>query len=199
MQSGAWRHSVQILVRLHPRDELEAYAAFLGVPNVIVEKPFRGTVRAGDGLSVDVTAENQRHLANTMHHSDVVVNVASTIAIEAAIFDTPVVNVSFDGETPADWVRSARRYYRFTHYTNITRHGAVRVAETPEQLVDAIGRYLDDPSLDRDGRRRMVAEQCQFLDGHAAERVASFVAAELSDVLGIPLPTPCVESPVSPR
>jgi hypothetical protein len=200
MQSGAWRQPAQILVRLHPRDELTAYAAFQGLPHVIIEKPFRETVRAGDGLSVDVTADNQRHLANTMHHSDVVVNVASTLAIEAAIFDTPVVNISFDGETPADWVRSARRYYRFTHYTNITRHGAVRVAETPAQLVDAIGSYLDDPSLDRAGRRRMVEEQCQFLDGRAGERVAALVAAELSDVLGTPQPTTsCVESPVSPR
>ncbi len=42
-----------------------------------------------------------------MRHSDVVVQVASTIAIEAAIFDTPVVNMSFDGETPDD-VRSLR-------------------------------------------------------------------------------------------
>jgi hypothetical protein len=199
MQSGAWREPAQILVRLHPRDELEAYAAFQGLPHVIIEKPFRETVRAGDGLSVDVTADNQRHLANTMRHSDVVVNVASTLAIEAAIFDTPVVNISFDGEAPADWVRSSRRYYRFTHYTNVTRHGAVRVAETPGALVKAIGNYLDDPSLDREGRRRMVEEQCRFLDGRAGERVAALVAAELSDVLGTPQPTSCVESPASPR
>jgi hypothetical protein len=199
LRAGVWRRPAQILVRLHPRDELDAYAAFQGLPHVIIEKPFRGTVRAGDGLAIDVTADNQRHLANTMRHSDVVVNVASTLAIEAAVFDTPVVNISFDGEAPADWVRSARRYYRFTHYTNITRHGAVRVAESPEQMIEAIGRYLDDPSRDRDGRRRVVAEQCQFLDGRAAERVAAFVARELSDVVGLPLPTPCVESPVSRR
>ena len=92
-----------------------------------------------------------------------------------------------DGETPSEWVRSARRYYRFTHYVNITRQGAVRVAESPEQLVESIGRYLDDPSLDREGRRRIVLEQCQFLDGHAADRVAAVVSEELADVCGIAL------------
>lgn len=188
MASGAWRHPVQVRVRLHPRDEMDAYAAFQGVPHVIIEKPFRPTVRAGDGLSIDMTVDNQRHLADTMRHSDVVVNVASTLAIEAAIFDTPVVNIAFDGEAPAEWTRSARRYYRFTHYVNITRHGAVRVAETPEQMVEAIGRYLDDPSLDREGRRRVVVEQCEFLDGRAAERVAAFVAEELAAVCGRPAP-----------
>jgi len=184
MREGAWRHDAQILVRLHPRDDLGAYAAFQGVPHVVVEKPFRPTVKTGDGLAIDITAENQQHLADTMRHSDVVVNVASTIAIEAAIFDTPVVNVAFDGEEASEFARSARRYYRFTHYVNITRHGAVRVAERPEQLVESIGRYLDDPSLDRDGRRRVVLEQCQFLDGRSSDRMAAFVADELSIAIG---------------
>jgi hypothetical protein len=199
MAENAWNRRAQLLVRLHPRDELEAYAEFEGLPDVIIEKPFRATVKAGDGLAIDITSENQRHLANTMRHSDVVVNVASTLAIEAAIFDTPVVNVSFDGETPSEWVRSARRYYRFTHYLNITRHGAVRVAESPAQLVEQVGRYLADPALDREGRARVVREQCQFLDGHAAERVAAFVVGELADVCGEPSPLPCAESLVSSR
>ena len=96
-------------------------------------------------------------------------------------------------------IKSARRYYRFTHYTNITRHHAVRVAESPEQLVEQVGAYLADPSLDREGRRRVAVEQCQFLDGRAAERVAAFVLDELADVCGITVPTPCAESLVSSR
>jgi hypothetical protein len=199
MHSGDWPEPAQILVRLHPRDDRHAYTEFEGVPGVTIEKPFRPTVTAGDGLAIDITKENQRHLANTMRHSDVVVNVASTLAIEAAIFDTPVVNVSFDGESPSDWVRSSRRYYRFTHYVNITRHDAVRVAEDPAALVAHVGRYLADPSLDRDGRRKVVLEQCHFLDGRAAERVAGFVADELADVCGATWTPSCAESLASSR
>ena len=135
----------------------------------MIEKPFRATVTAGDGLAIDITEDNQRHLANTMYHSDVVVNVASTLAIEAAIFDTPVVNVSFDGETPSEWVRSARRYYRFTHYVNITRHDAVRVAETPAQLVEQLlqvrQRNLLTPADRRQGHRPGVLAQCEVDHG----------------------------------
>lgn len=196
MRSGAWPDA-QILVRLHPRDDLQKYEEFRDAAGVILEKPFRPTRPAGDGLAIDITAQNQRHLAETLRHSDVVVNVASTIAIESAIFDTPVVNISFDGETPAEFAASARRYYRFTHYQNITRQQAVRVAETPDQLVDYVTRYLADPSLDRDGRRRVVAEQCQFTDGRSAERAARFILDELADATGTAVP--CVESLVSSR
>lgn len=174
----------QILVRLHPRDERTHYEEFETSPEVILEKPFRQTVRAGDGLAVDVTADSQQHLADTLRHSDVIVNVASTIAVEASVFDTPVVNVGFDGEVDSDFVASARRYYRFTHYTNVTRHGAVRVAWNPDELVAAVGGYLTNPGLDADARRRVTAEQCQFLDGRSAERAADVLIADLARVTG---------------
>ena len=186
-QSGAWGESAQILVRLHPRDDRAHYTAFENTPGVIIEKPFRETVQAGDGMAVDFTSASQQHLADTLRHSDVIVNVASTLAIEAAIFDTPVVNIAFDGETPGPFERSARRYSRFTHYVNITRHNAVRVAETPQALITEIGRYLADPARDREGRRRVVLEQCQFLDGHAAERVGAALITELATAADLTL------------
>ena len=196
MERGRWPYPCQILVRVHPRDDLDRYAAFVGTPGVIVEKPFRPTVKSGDGLAVDITPETQQHLADTMRHSDVVAQVASTIAIEAAIFDTPVVNISFDGETPADFPRSARRYLRFDHFANIVRQGGVKLAESPEQLVAAIGEYLCDPAIDAAGRRGVVMEQCQFTDGRSAARAADAVLDMLAD-LGI-MPS-CAESLVSSR
>ena len=174
----------QVLVRLHPRDEVEAYREFEKEPHVLVEKPFRDSVAVADGLAIDVMPEHQRHLGDTLHHADVVVNVASTISIEACIFDTPVVNIGFDGPEPAPYVRSAKRYYAFTHYANITARDAVRVAWTPGEMIDWIRRYLDDPSLDRAGRRQVVLDQCQFTDGQSAARVVAAVLDELGEVRG---------------
>jgi CDP-glycerol glycerophosphotransferase (TagB/SpsB family) len=182
--SGTLPADTQLLVRLHPRDDEEAYRAVRGLAHVIIEKPFRPTVRVADGLAVDVMPEHQRHLADTMAHSDVAVNVASTIAIEACVFDTPVDNIAFDADQDRPFERSARRYYKFTHYVNITRLNAVRVAWTADELIGHIGRYLADPALDAAGRRQVVAEQVQFVDGRSGERIAQAVADELADALG---------------
>jgi CDP-glycerol glycerophosphotransferase (TagB/SpsB family) len=178
--SGELRDA-QVLVRLHPRDDLSSYDAFAGVPNVIIEKPFRDTVTVADGLAIDVMPEHQRHLGDTLHHADVVVNVASTISIEACIFDTPVVNICFDG-ADEPYVTSARRYYSFTHYVNITDRGAVRVATSAQDMVTMVAHYLAEPALDAAGRRRVVLEQCQFTDGRSAERVIQCVLDELGAV-----------------
>lgn len=169
----------QVLVRLHPRDEVDAYRECAGLPHVIIEKPFRDTVKVADGLAIDVMPEHQRHLGDTLCHADVVVNVASTISIESCIFDTPVVNICFDGPAEEPYVTSARRYYSFTHYVNITRRDAVRVAGSPAEMVEWVGRYLQDPSIDRAGRRQVVADQCQFTDGRSSERVVELVLNEL--------------------
>jgi CDP-glycerol glycerophosphotransferase (TagB/SpsB family) len=109
----------------------------------------------------------------------VVVNVASTISIEACIFDTPVVNINFDGADDSPYVKSARRYYSFTHYVNITSRGAVRVATSPGELVRDVAAYLKDPSIDHAGRTQVVLDQCQFIDGRSAERVVGLVLDEL--------------------
>jgi hypothetical protein len=176
---GGSLDGAQILVRLHPRDEVESYREFMNVPDVIIEKPFRDTVKVADGLAIDVMPENQRHLGDTMCYADVVVNVASTIAIEACIFDTPVVNICFDGPGETPFVKSAKRYYSFTHYVNITKRGAVRVAESTTEMVAMVGRYLADPALDAEGRQQVVLDQCQFTDGRSAERVIQCVLDEL--------------------
>jgi hypothetical protein len=171
--------NAQVLVRLHPRDEFDAYREFANLPHVIIEKPFRDTVKVADGLAIDVMPEHQKHLGDTLCHADVVVNVASTISIEACIFDTPVVNINFDGPDESPYVKSARRYYSFTHYVNITSRQAVRVATSPATMVEAVAAYLVNPALDAAGRKQVVLDQCQFTDGRSAERVAGLVLAEL--------------------
>ena len=171
-----------LLVRVHPRDDLRRYDRYARVAHVAVEKPFRESARAGDGHAVDVTLENTRHLADTMRHSDVVLNVASTIAIEASIFDTPVVNIAFD-DRDADarpFLESPLRYYSYTHYQQIVRTGAVRIAKTPAEMIDGVNAYLRDRSLDAAGRRRVVEEQCEFTDGRSAERIAEAMARQLT-------------------
>jgi hypothetical protein len=183
IRSDAIRQPCDLLVRVHPRDDLRKYERYAGTPHLVVEKPFRQSVRAAaDGHSVDVTLDNTRHLADTLYHSDVVLNVASTIAIEASIFDKPVVNIAFDRDA-ADarpFLTSPLRYYSYTHYQQIVRAGAVRIARSAGEMIELVNAYLADPTRDAAGRRRVVAEQCEFTDGRSAERLAGFIARALT-------------------
>jgi len=171
-----------LLIRVHPRDDLHRYRGLAGRPLVFVEQP----VARLDGVSgtrpVDLfapTARDNAHLAATLEHSDVLVDFASTTTIEACVFDTPVVNVGFDDEEGLPLPLSIRRRYACEHYRPVVDAGAARVASSPQDLVMQVGRYLQDPAADRDGRRTMVERLCGFTDADAGRRVAREIAAAL--------------------
>ena len=74
--------------------------------------------------------------------------------------------------TTRPFLASPLRYYSYTHYQQIVRAGAVRIAKSSGEMIDLVNAYLADPSRDAAGRRRVVAEQCEFTDGRSAERLA---------------------------
>jgi len=53
--------------------------------------------------------------------------------------------------------------------------GGVKLASSSVDLLDYIRAYLDDPSIDAEGRKRIVREQCQFTDGNSSGRVVDFI------------------------
>ena len=48
-----------------------------------------------------------------------------------------------------------------------------------EELIKWVAAYLENPSLDHDGRARLAREQCQFLDGRSGERIGKFILKQL--------------------
>jgi hypothetical protein len=161
----------QLLIRLHPNASPER---FLGLrkEGVYIDCPGRSELWL-DGW--DPEGADMGRLANILHSSDVVVNIASTITIDACCLDRPVVNLAFDADRPRPYWDSVARFYDWTHYKNIVRTGGVRLARSKEELLKFVQAYLQNPSLDAEGRKRIVSEQCYYTDGMSGKRVARFV------------------------
>ena len=184
-RDGRFGREAQLLVRVHPRDRLEDYTSLHDGRQVFVEKPFEQLDRAEGQGELDAFtpgADGRRRLAATLAHSDVLVNFASTTTIEAALFDTPVVNIGFDDEVSLPLPLSIRRYYEYEHYQPVVETGGARVATSADDLLAAVRRYLDDPAADRDGRRELVRRCGARTDGAAGRRLADWVLATLAGV-----------------
>jgi hypothetical protein len=161
----------QLLIRLHPGRSGERFLGLRG-KNVYVDCPGHSELWL-DGWNPD--GADAAHLANILHSSDVVINITSTITIDACCLDRPVINVAFDADHPRSYWKSVARCYDFTHYKNIVQTGGVRVARSKDELREHVQAYLENSRLDADGRKRIVSEQCYYTDGRSAERVARFV------------------------
>jgi hypothetical protein len=166
--------NLRLLVRLHPRDSKERYASLADRPGVVVAAPGRRTTGYPDSWSP--TVADHVHYAALMRHADVVVNIASTVALDAAACDTPVVHVRFDpgGEHP--FLDSVERLFHYTHTKRLMTCGASYVARSAAELEDAVVRAIERPS-ELAAERRALARQEGF-DGRGSS--ASLIAEHVT-------------------
>lgn len=177
--ANAFGREAQLLVRLHPLADLAAYAPLAAHPCVTLQVPGK---QKGAFADRTFSRADDRELAETMCYSDVVVNIASTTTIDAAVFDTPVVGIGFDMRGERPFLHSPRRFYAYEHYRKLGETGGFRVAWHKEDLLTHIRAYLDQPSLDRNGRLHIVRQQCHTTDGRAGERVGHYILTILQHI-----------------
>jgi hypothetical protein len=172
IREGALSFPAQLLVRPHPQDDPRRFDAARRLPGVVFDLPGRPSER----YWMDMTREHLRHLYETMAHADVVVNVCSSIVLDAALFDTPCVCVGFT-ERPHPVFHDARRLFEMDHFREVLDTGATEVVLTEVALREALERAIAMPAARAGGRRRLVRQLAQFDDGKSGWRVAQAIMA----------------------
>ncbi len=163
----------QVIVRYPPNDTVEQKSE-LDKNIFVIDIP--GTRFTSErGVDWDMSFKDLEHLRNTLTHSDVVICPPSTMTIDAAIWDKPVINIGFDGKVPRPRHKSFTRFYYSTHYGRLLRHNGVSLPETAEELRQTLLQYLNNPEIHREGRKKIVEEQCGVLDGQAGNRIGNFI------------------------
>lgn len=159
IRSGRVAGNPQVVVRPSPMDRGMRYDSVRqDFPELIYMRPkWLAPKTAFDFYGIMPSAEDVEFLANLTHHADLNVNFASTMTLDFAIHDRPIVNVLFEVADPPLMGTSMWDFVRgFQHYDPVFDFGAARIARTVDQFADHVNAYLQDPSLDREGRRRFV-------------------------------------------
>ncbi len=165
---GELPQDLQLLVRLPPADVVNL-DGFRPPSNMVIEQPGVGDP-AGHIKEQELSPEDDRHLRDSLTHADLVITGPSTMAIDAALFDKPIVIPNFEPvERP--YFASLSRFYDYDHFRPIIESGGARVARSPDELVTAVRAYLKDPGADRARRKRIVEEQVWRTDGKSSERL----------------------------
>jgi hypothetical protein len=160
-----------LVVRLHPLDDAPRWTWHVGSrPRVHLSPAFARGSAAADGWMVP-TADDHARLTSSLAHADGCINIASTLSLDAAILDRPVICIDFtsEPESPRDMLYAE---YGAEHYAPLVASGGIRIARSWGELLGLMAEAVTSPERDRDARARMVAEECGPVDGHAAERVA---------------------------
>jgi len=179
----------QLLVRLHPNhfwdnwlfaDERERiYRLARENPLVRVVEP----VPIGGELGY-YSGEDMPEKASMMAHADVFLTVYSTMVVEAAIHDRPIVSVCIDA--PRGWGYTRRFYLRkyslplskigdWPTHDRFRSSGAGKVVTDKRQLAEVVAAYLKDPAMDRQARKSFVEREVTFTDGSSGARTGRYL------------------------
>ncbi len=182
-------YPAQLLIRLHPNHFLENVPRFTRereqimalareLPHVHVVEP----VPLGGSLGY-YSGEDMPEKSSMMRHADVFTTVYSTMVVETAIHDTPVVSVCIDH--PTGWEDNfylpLSQIGGWPTHSRFRASGAGKVVYDQASLREALNAYLHQPQAEAEARRAFIRRECTFTDGSAGRRTAAFFL----DLLGI--------------
>ena len=185
VSSSSLAEPSQLLVRLHPshfqdkpkifaEERERIFALEKQYPNVHVVKP----VALGGSLGY-YGGEDMDEKSSMMAHSDVLVTVYSTMVVETAVHNTPIVAAVID--VPGGWNKpkkyslSLKEIGTWPTHKRFREVKAGRVASNEKELCEVINLYLKKPSLDAAERRKFIQDEIAFTDGSAGKRTAEYI------------------------
>ncbi|MBI4762407.1 MAG: CDP-glycerol glycerophosphotransferase family protein [Chloroflexota bacterium] len=175
----------QLLIRLHPshfQDKPKIFAEERArvfdlekkYPHVHVvqPKPLGGSLGYYGGEDMD-------EKASMLAYSDVFVTVYSTMVVEAAVHDTPIVAAVIDSPNgwnhPRKFSLSLKEIGDWPTHKRFRDAKAGRVAATEAELREALNLYLKDRTIDSAERRKFIEDEITFTDGTSGKRTAEFI------------------------
>ncbi len=185
VSSDALAEPSQLLIRLHPshfqdkpRIFAEERASVFDLekkyPHVHVVQP----VALGGSLGY-YGGEDMDEKSSMMAYSDVVVTVYSTMLVETAVHDTPMIAATIDvpggWNVPKKFSLSLKEIGDWPTHQRFRLAKAGRVAKDGDELRDALNLYLKDRTADAKERRKFVEDEITFTDASAGKRTAEFI------------------------
>ncbi len=179
----------QLLIRLHP-NHFQKGSLYEGeakrirqlvneLPNVHLVEP----VPLGGELGY-YSGEDMPEKASMMAYSDVFLTVYSTMVVETAIHERPIVSACIDvpggWNTPGKFSLSLREIGEWPTHQRFRWANAGKVAFDEQELRVAINAYLENPELDAEARRKFVLDEVSFTDGSAGKRTGEFLLRVLN-------------------
>lgn len=171
--------NAQLFVRFQPNDFLDD-AEIKKRPWLIYDWP---GVRFSKkrGIDWDMGFDDIRGLTNTLANADIFICYASSMSIDAAVFNKPVINIDFEVNSKELMSKSPTYFYQMTHYQKALKTGGIQHPKNVAELFNGINAYLENPTLDEAGRRRLVDEQCWKLDGKSGDRISKIILKNLNE------------------
>ena len=194
IDNGFIDNNSQILVRIHPLHYRRSTNGEYVFKRVIdgyynVAQKYKNVIINAPNLAskeIDFDMENDEMIltASILKHSDVMINMFSTMIIEAAIFDLPSINVCIKDKYTSNNNKTRQDImveHRQTHSRRVMDTGGVSTVYTMNELFDVINNYLSDRTLHQAERKLIVQNEAGPYKGDAGNKIGKHILGLLGN------------------
>ncbi len=103
--------------------------------------------------------------------SKLVICGQSTFAIDSACTDTPIINISFEGDVNINEELSVKNRYNVDHYQKLISYNGTKLVDDFDSMDNSIEEYLLDPKIDNDGRKLISKKFAGFSNKSSSDRI----------------------------
>lgn len=134
--------SIQILFRQVPVEDTKRYQQVLDSnPHIIHINPF--WKKGSYWNQFFPYPKDISHLVNLARHSQTVINIGSTMALDFAFFDKPGLYINYDHSPGQTW--SVDRIYKFQHFRSMGELDAVGWINSPKEIAEKVEQAISSP------------------------------------------------------
>lgn len=171
IDSGNLSKHTQVIVRMHPWSRDGYFKHLLDHPNVTLSRYWNYV----PGLTWTPTREETILAGNLLKHANVIVSPGSTMCIEAAIFDTPIVVPVFNEYMPDFFDQYFEETWLKKHFSKLYINNWLPVVRNEEDYISGILKAIDSPSWYQNGRMNIRNHFLGTLDGNSTLNLANLI------------------------
>jgi len=166
---------LQVLIKCHPFDNFKGYDALLSkYPAGIHRNSLDPSQSQEDWIPAPTEMEASR---DALYYCALNINIFSTVTIEAAYFDKPVVHIAFD-PLPIKNRIPCHEYYNWDHFKPIVDTGSTILVHNYEELYKAIDKFISTPAL-------LAAQRKLLIDKYIGREVGTASTAVVHELVRI--------------
>lgn len=158
-----WAKDLVLLVRTSPAEEASRFRELMDkYPSIIWNVPDwpQSNSNHPEPWSQRVPTMNDIHcLKSILKHATVSVNMCSTMSLDFALWDKPVINPVFGEVGNSSGLFPDRKYLKYDHYAKVIETGAVTICANADELITALRTSLEYPDKYYSERKKVLELQ----------------------------------------
>ncbi len=179
--------NVQLLVRMHPifyrrtNGEL-VFSKYIKDFDKLSEDNPRITINHPEiqslTMNYSMPPKEIKLLASVLKHSSLILNVFSSLNIEASIFDIPIINIAFEDRTPSH-IKKSRLDINLdlneSHNARIIKSKGIEMVYDKKNLIRTINDQLKNPTKNKKGRMLIAKNEAGPNKGVAGKKIVELI------------------------